>query len=71
MFKRTTVHRILSGEKTLAELSREYDISPSVIRTWKCFAESGATTAVQAMRTWSPRASDALSSRITVSGSAS
>src|SRR5215475_10161297 len=47
-FKRTTVQRILSGEKTLAELSRELDISPSVIRTWKRFAESGATTAVQA-----------------------
>ena len=30
-FKRTTVQRILSGEKTLAELSRELDISPSVI----------------------------------------
>ena len=47
-FKRTTVQRILSGEKTLAELSRGLDISPSVIRTWKRFAESGATTAVQA-----------------------
>src|SRR5207249_11548736 len=29
--KRTTVQRILTGEKTLAELSRELDISPSVI----------------------------------------
>jgi transposase len=47
-FKRTTVQRILTGEKTLAELSRELDISPSVIRTWKRFAEAGATTAVQA-----------------------
>src|ERR671910_3021250 len=47
-FKRTTVQRILSGEKTFAELSRELDISPGVIRTWKRFAESGATTAVQA-----------------------
>src|SRR5437764_10633615 len=47
-FKRTTVQRILSGEKTLAELSRELDISPSVIRNWKRFAEAGATTAVQA-----------------------
>ena len=47
-FKRTTVQRILTGEKTLAELSRELDISPSVIRNWKRFAESGATTAVQA-----------------------
>ena len=37
-FKRTTVQRILTGEKTLAELSRELDISPSVIRNWKRFA---------------------------------
>ena len=37
-----------TGEKTLAELSRELDIAPSVIRNWKRFAEAGATTAVQA-----------------------
>jgi len=30
--KRTKVQRILTGENTLAELSRELDISPSVIR---------------------------------------
>ena len=47
-FKRTAVQRILTGEKTLAELSRELDISPSVIRNWRRFAEAGATTAVQA-----------------------
>src|SRR5688572_32777019 len=47
-FKRSAVQRILSGEKTLAELSRDLDISPSVIRNWKRFAEGGATTAVQA-----------------------
>ena len=47
-FKRTTVQRILTGEKTLAELSRKLDISPSVIRNWKRFAEAGATTAVHA-----------------------
>ena len=47
-FKRETVQRILTGEKTVAELSRELDISPSVIRNWKRFAEAGATTAVQA-----------------------
>lgn len=47
-FKRTAVQRILTGEKTLAELSRELDISPSVIRNWKRYAEAGATTAVQA-----------------------
>jgi transposase-like protein len=42
-FKRTTVQRILTGE-TLAELSRELDIFPSVICAWKRFAEAGATT---------------------------
>src|SRR5262245_65017159 len=47
-FKRTAVQRILTGEKTMAELSRELDIAPSVIRNWKRFAEAGATTAVQA-----------------------
>jgi transposase len=46
-FKRTAGQRILTGEKTLAELSRELDISPSVICNWKRFAEAGATTAVQ------------------------
>src|SRR2546423_4287211 len=47
-FKRDAVQRILTGEKTIAELSRELDIAPSVIRNWKRFAEAGATTAVQA-----------------------
>src|SRR5499425_1116365 len=47
-FKRTTVQRILTGEKIIAELSHELDISPSVIRNWKRFAEAGATAAVQA-----------------------
>src|SRR5947209_15447854 len=47
-FKRATVQRIVAGEKTVAELSRELDIAPSVIRSWKRFAEAGATTAVQA-----------------------
>jgi hypothetical protein len=32
----------------VAELSRELDIAPSVIRNWKRFADAGATTAVQA-----------------------
>jgi transposase-like protein len=46
-FKREAVQRILTGEKTVAELSRELDIAPIVIRNWKRFAEAGATTAVQ------------------------
>ncbi len=33
-FKRMTVQRILTGEKTVAELRRELDIAPSVIRNW-------------------------------------
>src|SRR5712692_10513309 len=47
-FKRETVQRILSGEKTIAELSREFDVSPTVIRNWKRRFESGAATAVKA-----------------------
>jgi transposase-like protein len=41
-FKRTTVQRILTGEKTVAELSRELDIVPSVIRRWARRSEAGA-----------------------------
>jgi transposase-like protein len=33
-FKRETFGRIVSGEKTLAELSRGLGISPSILRTW-------------------------------------
>ena len=47
-FKRTTVQRIVAGEKTVAELSRELDIAPSVIRNWARRSEAGATTAVTA-----------------------
>ena|SRR5688572_21575630 len=46
-FKRTAVQRILTGEKTLAELSRELDISPSVIRNWSG-SEAGRRQRVQA-----------------------
>jgi transposase len=47
-FKRTTVHRRLAGEKTVAERSREPDIVPSVIRNWARRSEAGAATAVAA-----------------------
>src|SRR5216684_3720276 len=47
-FKRTTVQRVLTGEKTVVELSRELDIAPSVVRTWARRSEAGATTAVAA-----------------------
>jgi len=47
-FKRETVGRIVSGEKTLAELSRELGISPSILRNWMRLVERGGTTAVAA-----------------------
>jgi transposase-like protein len=43
-FKRETVARIVSDEKTLAELSRELGISPSVLRNWMRPVERGGTT---------------------------
>jgi transposase len=45
-FKRGIVQQLVKGEKTLAEVSRELDIQPSVIREWKRRVEAGATTAV-------------------------
>jgi transposase-like protein len=56
-FKRTQVQRILTGEKTVAELSRELDIGPSVIRNWARRSEAGATTAVAANEDVVPPAS--------------
>jgi len=47
-FKRGIVQQLVKGEKTLAEVSRELDIQPSVIREWKRRGEAGATTAVAA-----------------------
>jgi transposase-like protein len=47
-FKRAAVQRVVTGEKTVAELSRELHVAPRVIRSWKRFAEAGATTAVPA-----------------------
>jgi len=46
-FKREVVQQILNGEKTLAQVSREYDVNPTVVRTWKRRYESGAATAVK------------------------
>jgi len=45
-FKRGVVQQLLKGEKTLAEVSRELDIQPSVARQWKRRFEAGATAAV-------------------------
>jgi transposase-like protein len=36
----------VSGEKTLAGVSRELDIQPSAVRQWKRRFEAGATAAV-------------------------
>jgi transposase-like protein len=47
-FKRETVQRIQSGEKTISELSLEFDVSPTVIRHWKRRYDSGEATAVKA-----------------------
>ena len=40
-FKRATVQRIVAGEKTVAELSRELDIAPSVIRKLEAVCRRG------------------------------
>ncbi len=45
-FKRGVVQQLLKGEKTLAEVARELDIQPSVVRQWKRRFEAGATAAV-------------------------
>ncbi len=47
-FKRQVVQQQLSGQKSLAELSRELDVTPIALRNWKRWYEAGATTAVPA-----------------------
>jgi transposase len=47
-FKRGIVQQLAKGEKTLAEVSHEFDIQPSVIREWTHRVEAGAKTAVAA-----------------------
>jgi len=42
------VQQIVKGEKTLAAVSRDLDIQPTVIRQWKRRVEAGAATAVAA-----------------------
>jgi transposase-like protein len=44
-FKRGVVQQLLKGEKTLAQVSRELDIQPCVVRQWKRRFEAGATAA--------------------------
>ena len=47
VFKREQIERVVRGEMTLAGLSRELDVSPSVVRRWKRRYEQGALTAVE------------------------
>ena len=47
-FKREQVARVLRGEVTMAELSRELEVSPSLVRRWKHLMEEGGQTAVAA-----------------------
>jgi transposase len=45
-FKREQIDRVLCGEVTVAELSRELGITRSLIQRWKHLATKGAETAV-------------------------
>lgn len=47
-FKREQASRVLRGEVTVAELSRELEVSPSLVRRWKHLMEDGGQTAVAA-----------------------
>ena len=47
-FKREQASRVLRGEVTVAELSRELEVSPSLVRRWKQLMEDGGQTAVAA-----------------------
>ena len=47
-FKKQQIDRVLRGEITLAELTRELDVSSSVTRRWKRLFEQGSSAAVSA-----------------------
>src|SRR3990170_980211 len=47
-FKREQISRVIRGEVTLSELSREIAVSPTVVRRWKHLVERGSQTAVAA-----------------------
>lgn len=47
-FKREVVQQILKGEKTLAEVSREIDVTTQNIREWMRRYEFGAAAGVKA-----------------------
>ena len=48
-FKREQMARIARKELTLAELSRELAVEPSVVRRWKHLSERGSQAAVAAV----------------------
>ena len=56
-FKRDQISRVIRGEVTLSELSREIDVSPSVVRRWKHLVDRGSQTAVAANEEVVPPAS--------------
>ncbi len=45
-FKRTQIDRLMKGEVTASELSRELGVARSLIQRWKFLATKGAETAV-------------------------
>ena len=47
-FKRQQIERVQRGELTLAELSRELQISRNLLARWKSLIAAGAETAVEA-----------------------
>ena len=47
-FKRQQIERVVRGELTLSELSRELDISRSLLARWKSLIVDGGETAVGA-----------------------
>jgi transposase len=47
-FKKQQIDRVLRGELTLAELTRELDVSASVTRRWRRLFEQGSSVAMGA-----------------------
>jgi transposase len=47
-FKQEQIARVARQELTLAELSRELAVSPSVVRRWQVLRERGGRTAIAA-----------------------
>lgn len=48
VFKQEQIGRVERREVTLAELSRELSVSPSVVRRWKHLSTRGSATAMSA-----------------------